>query len=459
MIMSRKQEYVGRVKYANNLPPPIVAPKLINYTRVSNEQPDSANLITSLYTKTNVKNLINLNNDLAMPLNLLNLPNFLNKNDTSLIYGFDNIKLVDSDRKLLRDPRIEKKLKTDLNKITFLRRTEYLSTTIAKNKSNINNNNKNNDNNFPNSKKIKLTDDDNSNYRNDMESLSTPNGIVNKIESTFDNNNKTNITNDNLENLKHPVKKNLTAVKTWNLLPDTVSMDQNYFILKLIGSASLDNSDRDKLALDSTIFRPVELQEDEWISMYNIDKTDSKLFNENMEKLINDYDDKTNEENAVVEDNTKLFKFKRLKDFDMKQVPITNNHNSNSGDINSNTDSCNEVIIKFDNENHTAYYKPLRSKIELRRRRVNDMLKSLVRENNIDQLNITLRNPTTMESNLRDRLRMKYDPINFVPVDEEYDKKNEITESQVEDKQEDDTEDKEEKSIESNEDAGESDEK
>ena len=55
----------------------------------------------------------------------------------------------------------------------------------------------------------------------------------------------------------------------------------------------------------------------------------------------------------------------------------------------------------------------------MRRRRVNDIFKNLVKEHNVDQLNIKLRNPTTKEANIRDRLRMKFDPINFVPVEEE----------------------------------------
>ncbi|CCK69284.1 Paf1p KNAG_0C01700 [Huiozyma naganishii CBS 8797] len=385
--MSRRQEYIGKVNYNNRLPAPLIPPKLLRYVDDDREGVDSPQLITSLYTKTNVTPLVEVNRDLGMPLDLMGLPGLLNKNETTHMYGFDNVRLQPRDRVLLRDPRVDKLTKTDMSKVTFLRRTEYLSSTIA--------------NSQPSTaaqlrrKRVRGQGDDDG---EDDDTALNPQDIVHRVEGTFE------VMDKDLSHLQHPVRKQLKATKVWDLLPDTASMDQSYFILRMIGSAGLQSQEADKLALDSAIFRPVELEEEEWISMYTTDKQDSATLNRKIERVIDENNLASKGGDDSDDDN--VFKFKRLRDFDMKQVPTVEG-------------SHGEIAIVFNDEKKTAYYKPLRSRIELRRRRVNDVFKQLVRENNIDQFNVSLRNPTTHEANMRDRLRMKYDPINFVPVDED----------------------------------------
>lgn len=375
--MSKKQEYIAKIKYQNNLPPPLLPPKLLNYKVNDGEEPDSAELITSLYTKTSVTPLVKLNDDLGMPLDLMQVPGLLNNMDTKYLYELDGVKLAPQDRVLLRAPGADKLPKTDMSKVTFLRRTEYISTAITSH------------GNADDKRKRPASKLDES-----EELLSAPQ-IVEKVEGGFDA-----MTKD-LSQLQHPVKKKVHAVKTWNLLPDTASMDQSYFTLRLVGSAALHHTERKKLALSTSIFRPVELEEDEWISMYTTDPKNSDVLSKNMEKKIG--------ENLQDEENEgKVYKFKRLRDFDMKQIP----HQGRAGDFG-------ELALVLNDEKGIAYYKPLRSRIELRRRRVNEVIKPLVREHNIDQINVSLRNPTPQEANLRDRLRMKFDPIDFANVDEE----------------------------------------
>ncbi|QLL33866.1 hypothetical protein HG536_0F01910 [Torulaspora globosa] len=386
--MSKKQEYIAKIKYQNNLPPPLLPPKLLKYKVNDGEEPDSAELITSLYSKTSVTPLVKLNNDLGMPLDLMQVPGLLNNMDTKYLYELDGVKLAQQDRVLLRAPGADRIPKTDMSKVTFLRRTEYISTAITSH------------GHGEEKKKRPASQLDES-----EESLSAPQ-IVEKVESGFDA-----MTKD-LSQLQHPVKKKVHAVKTWNLLPDTASMDQSYFTLKLVGSAALHSSEKQKLALSTAIFRPVELEEDEWISMYATDPKHSDVLSKNMEKKIDD--------NLQDEENEgKIYKFKRLRDFDMKQIP----RQGHAGDFG-------ELALVLNDEKGIAYYRPLRSRIELRRRRVNDVIKPLVREHNIDQINVTLRNPTPQEANVRDRLRMKFDPIDFANVDEEEEERERETDNQ-----------------------------
>ncbi|QLG72152.1 hypothetical protein HG535_0C05060 [Zygotorulaspora mrakii] len=377
--MSRKQDYIAKVEYENNLPAPLLPPKLLKYRVNPEEHADSAELITSLYSKTSVTPLIRLNDDLGMPLDLMKFPGLLNNMDTKYLYELEGVKLAPEDRVLLRAPGVDKVPKADMSKVTFLRRTEYVSTSISSHAHGL----------TEDSKKRTVSN------LEDKEEPLVPKKILEKVENTFEA-----MTKD-LSKIQHPIKKKVRAVRAWNLLPDTASMDQNYFSLRLVGSATLDKGEKEKLALATSIFRPVELEEDEWISMYTTDNKDSDILSKDVEKKI--------EENLAKDENEgKTYKFQRVRDFDMKQVQTQGGPNP-----------FDELAIVLNNEKGVAYFKPLRSRIELRRRRVNDVIKPLVREHNVDQINISFRNPTPEEANMRDRLRMKFDPIDFAVVDEE----------------------------------------
>lgn len=386
--MSKKQDYVAKIKFQNNLPAPLLPPKLLAVPERPEENVDSPQLIDSLYVKTNVTPLIKIDNDLGMPLDLMQIPGLLNRQDKKFLYALDgSIKLHPEDRVLLRDPRVDRLTKTDMSKVTFLRRTEYVSSSITQ---------------VDGGKKHGVNALGKRMRRDSDEAILNASQIVEKVESTFES------TAKNLDKLQHPVKKKLKAVKTWSLLPDTASMDQNYFTLRLVGSAAFDAQEKKKLALSTAIFRPVELEEDEWISMYTTDGKDSENLKDDMERNL---EDQLNADDIA----DKNYKFKRVRDFDMKHVKQAQEGISTI----NNEDGFNELAIVLNDERGIAFYKPLRSRIELRRRRVADAIRPIVREHNIDQLNVTLRNATPKEANVRDHLRMKYDPINFAAVDEE----------------------------------------
>ncbi|CCE64772.1 hypothetical protein TPHA_0I02710 [Tetrapisispora phaffii CBS 4417] len=383
--MSKKQEYIANINYQNNLPEPTIPPTLIKYKNNDDEDVGSAHLITSLYSKVNVNNLIKINEDLGMELDLLKIPGVLNNSDLTFLNGFDNIKLDEKDKILLRDPGVDRLAKSDLSKVSFLRRTEYVSTSIVSH----------NDSSMLANKKRGRLD----NNIDDADKVLNTSEIVERIESSFDKN------NSDLEKLRHPIKKKLTAVKSWNFLPDTASMDQNYFILRLVGSAKLDAQERSKLALDTAVFRPVELEEDDWISMYTTDSKDSKLLANDLERTL--------EDTGTVASDNKTYPFKRLRDFDMQQMQSMEDATA------TNKNEIKDVALVFNDEKNTVYYKPIRSRIELKRRRVNDVIKQLVNEHKLDQINVKLRNPTTNESSLRDKIRTRFDPIDFPYVEEE----------------------------------------
>ncbi|SCU80931.1 LAFA_0C01838g1_1 [Lachancea sp. 'fantastica'] len=368
--MSKKQEYIAKIRYRNDLPPPLLPPKLLKYEFSADEAADSAKLVTSLYAKSNVTPLVKIDEDLGMPMDLMELPGLLNHQDPRLLLGFENIKLHPEDRALLRDPRVDKLTKTDMSKVTFLRRTEYVSSSQAAK---------------PSTKKRAASE-----ALDVDEEVLTPAQRVKRVENTFD------FITDDVSKIRHPTKKNVHAVKTWNLLPDTAAMDQTFFTIRFVGSAALQEQEKDRLALSTALFRPVELEEDEWVSLYTTDKEGSAIYEKNREQQIDE-----------IVDDDRAYQFTHLRDFDMKHQQPTG-----SGPFN-------ELALRFNDDKKTIYYTPIRSRIELRRRRVNEVIKPLVRENNLDQINIKIRNPTPQETRHRDLIRMKFDPIDFPNIDED----------------------------------------
>ncbi|KAH3900557.1 related to RNA polymerase II-associated protein 1 [Saccharomycodes ludwigii] len=393
--MKEKNNFIARIKYLNDLPPPQIPPKLLKYDQKPDELAQSSKLITSLYTKTNVNPLVRINDDLGMELDLMKIPGVLDQMDDKYLYGFDNIKLEPKDRVLLRDPRVDRLTKTDISKVSFLRRTEYMSSATSSISSAGNGIVSNgNSNVFLKRKRISQKEEEEE-VANDAARLDSKK-LVRRIESTFDDLGTSGNNKNRIELFKHPTKKNLKAVKTWSLLPDTVAMDQKFFLVKLAGSAVLDKKERDSLCLETAIFRPVELEEDDWISFYSTDKNSSKELAKGLEQQL----DEITEQNSDPTNNS--FKFKRIRDYNMNNIQLAS--------------SLNELSLTFNDERGVAYYKPLQSKIELKRRRVNDFIKPLVKEHDIDQLNVTLKNPTAEEQQTKDKIRSDYDPIDFPEV-------------------------------------------
>lgn len=397
--MDRK--YIARVKYANDLPPPKLPPKLLKYNADEQEflknEVNNPSLITTLSTKNDISQLVKINEDLGMELNLMKFPGVLDNNDDKMLYGFENIKLAPEDRVLLRNPGVDRLTKTDISKVGFLRRTEYTSSTLTSRPQSASANPFLN--NPKHGRKRKLLDS-NGNYTDqygaenvDAEELEDlvrldSKKLVTKIESTFQT------LDANMDKYKHPVKKNLKAKKVWSFLPDTVSMDEKFFMVKLVGSAVLDKAEREKLSLDSALFRPVELNEDDWMSFYSLtDKSKSK-------KLINEMEHVLQDKDTLNASDT--FKFQRVRDYNMHHIQFHDQH---------------DLAIAFNSEKNTAFYKPIQSRIELKKRRVNDFLKPLVKEHTVDQINVVFNNPTTEEQMFKDKVRSEFDPIDFPDVE------------------------------------------
>lgn len=370
--MSKSQDYIARVRYQNDLPAPPLPPNLLNYNIPEEEQIVSSSLLSSLYRKENVNNLIKLNDDLGLSVDMINVPEAfdVSKEDSKLYALSDNIKLHPNDRILLRDPGVDKVIAKQPN-VAFLRRTEYIGSSKQKDIS------------LPVSRaSTPSAQEDN-----------TPATQLRSIESTFTNSTKTL---KDISQLRHPLKKKLKAKKVWTLLPDTSRIDQNFSSIRLLGSASSSNEGTTDTEFHTSVFRPVELEQADWMSFYITDKDSSKA----VKRTIDDLSENVPKDEA----EGPSYKYVKKNDYDMKAIAV-------EGGIK-------DIALRFDHENNVVYYNPIQSKAELKRHRLHESLQELVDQVDYDEINLRIREPTTAELNARNAIRHSHDPVNYEAVDE-----------------------------------------
>ncbi|ODV63003.1 uncharacterized protein ASCRUDRAFT_68794 [Ascoidea rubescens DSM 1968] len=499
--MSRaRQDYIARIRYQNDLPPPPCPPKLIKYDNnpdilSSKSLINSNHLLSNLFRKNPFNDLIPFDSNLGMPLDVSALPgifdgsnipqNFINplndstkfpslyplfqvneqdiinknnnagnnENDFSFDYNNNNnstIPLHPNDKLLLRDPNLlSNQNKAIDNPVSFLRRTEYVAnfdnendkksfSNSVKDKNKLDKINKiNRLNNFNNisgnnifikrsndyavNKKYKQLKPLNSYQKklkidqliDDDLSKTDPHSILSSVEDTFDNN------KDDLLKIKHPVKKHLKVKKIYELLPDIQMLDQSFIQLKFIGSSSIvrskiqdlrfsniNNIDiknyraQDDPTLLTSIFKSITMESGpEWLSLLQIDNiNEASKLNKLLSSKggnINNSDDSDKE----INNNLKTFKFNRVRDYDLF------NYENKSKNLNN----LKSFKLSFSEEDNKAYFIPISSKIDLKKRRIDYNNINLTNAVNIDQINLSIRDPTSVELEERDREKAVYD--------------------------------------------------
>lgn len=421
-----RQDYIAKVRYTNNLPPPPLNPKFLNY-RVDDSKQEGIDLLTSLFRKENFNQLINnIDDEYGMNLNLINNRGFLSNDDdltigqlkvntetgnksnsasvgNNIFNGKSNvpsaesghtIKLHPKDRELLRDANISTISKSEPG-VSFLRRTEYIAEKATEKKSEkIGTNNE--------TITLELVDADSQ---------------LKSVESTF-----TNAQNSlsNFSSLRHPKKKHLKPINAWPLLPDTSLMDVKFLNMKFLGSASInreflkngsDQINRDLLT--TSIFKPITSEDGEWLSLFQlkdlnkINELKKKLNSTEKEQPINLLDED--------DDNQEVFNYKHTKNYDMKFSKFTK----------PNEELVIKLILNPNKKRKFGYYSPINGRLDLKKFRLstNTEVQKFLKDSSIDQINLKLREPTTNELKKMDAARADYDPMEYDAddVDEDQD--------------------------------------
>ncbi|RLV90165.1 RNA polymerase II-associated protein 1 [Spathaspora sp. JA1] len=399
-----RQDYIAKVRYTNNLPPPPLNPKFIKYntSELTNSKNEGENLISSLFRKENFQNLLGqIDEFYGMGLNLIDNSGFLDLGNDSIISGGNNnIQLHGKDRVLLRDAGIGKISKSEPG-VSFLRRTEYMSEETRPSSKNV----------VEQKKKVGLGEE-----KIDADSQ------LRAVEDTFD---KAQESLDNFENIRHPKRKNLKAVDVWPLLPDTSMMDNKFLLVKFIGSASLNreienmkrvqpkkyNEEYVKNSLETSIFKPITSDDGEWISLFQVkdeakaQELNTRLNSTERERPVNLLDDSEEVE-------PEEYKFKYVKNYDMK--------------FQRNKRELEELGLKFisepDNKKRkVGFYYPISGKIDLKKHRTstNSEINRFLRDSTLDGINFKLREPTTNELKRMDNVRSEFDPMEYEGEEEE----------------------------------------
>ncbi|GME87850.1 hypothetical protein B5S28_g4858 [[Candida] boidinii] len=406
---SSRQDYIAKVRYLNDLPAPPCPPKLINSsgsikegnttTRSIDEELKSSTFLSSYFRKDNFRNLVSLNNDLGMDMNLLKVPDCIEQGNVKrlgqlspeYINGFN---LHPDDRALLIDPSTSSSQNSDM--VSFLRRTQYISSDRATTSDSNGGIAIGSDANI---KKRKFKEDNNIDLRSQLR----------LVEDMFD-------TEDELSKIKHPTKRHLKAKKVWNFLPDTSMLDQKYYNIKFVGSASITKSknrkkddikSEDDPRLLTSVFRTIQFNEENWVTLYNANKSDAEVILEKLRDVTENAPITEEELENQNPDDIKTYIYKRIREYDGQRKLYGENENFR------------HLAITFDENTNTALYFPVNGFLELKKRRIDPYLETRIKELTYDQIYLSMREPTQEEINERDNIRNNYDPMEFGAEDQE----------------------------------------
>ncbi|KAG7845522.1 hypothetical protein KL941_003368 [Ogataea angusta] len=389
-----RQDFVAKVRFLNDLPPPPCPPKMIDLQSSLKGDPLTFSaLLSSVFRKDHFSNLVTLDDELGLHMSLLENPKCIEENTLSPITALapdfgNNSMLHPEDKILLTDPT--KTVASKEDSVSFLRRTQYISSdrTSAR---------------MPSSSDSSL-----SKLRMRKREEFDAKSQLRKVEKMFAHSD----IHENVEEILHPSKKGLRAKKVWSLLPDTSMLDQNFYDIKFASSSSFRKERTNKRKAEepsditAPLFKLVSLSDaTNFMTLYTADDNDCDQVNALLK------DTKENAPASSLEEarlsSSKIFTYQKLRDYD-----------SNSRMI-SNAEFSRQLAITFDERSSTALFVPIKGRIELKKRRVDSFLEPKLRALSYDEIKLNIREPTRAEVYERDIRRSNFDPMEFGADEEE----------------------------------------
>ncbi|KAK3322451.1 RNA polymerase II-associated [Apodospora peruviana] len=243
------QDYIARIRYSNTLPPPPNPPKLLNIPNTGLESGQyTAPGFASRLAREQPLN-IEADAELGMPLDLVGMPGVFDGDESSIQAPAEAPRIHPRDRHLLRPLATLGKPKISGTSVSFLRRTEYISSqTRPRPTSNVfltKSTPKNNPHKRPEKRKASPEPD-----------KGTPAWIRRRIEKSFE------VAATNLADrsrVKHPSKRNVKVVDAFPFLPDLEAFpDSGAYVTVKFSTNPVDSSNTYDTRLLSGIFKPIE---------------------------------------------------------------------------------------------------------------------------------------------------------------------------------------------------------
>ncbi|KAH6998655.1 Paf1-domain-containing protein [Ilyonectria sp. MPI-CAGE-AT-0026] len=236
------QDFIARIRFSNALPPPPHPPKLLDIpnTGLASGQYTTPGFASRLAREQPLN--IEADAELGMPLDLVGMPGVFDGDERSIQAPAHPPTLHPHDRPLLRPIAALGKLKVAEANVSFLRRTEYISSTSTKR----------HDGPLPRALLAKAQ-----RGRRVVEaSADSPQAIKRKIDKGFD------VAEQDLKEpkrVKHPTKKHLKLVDASPLIPDLDAFPDSgaYVTLKFLTNPVPSSAEYDKRLL-SGMFKPID---------------------------------------------------------------------------------------------------------------------------------------------------------------------------------------------------------
>ncbi|KAK4033194.1 RNA polymerase II-associated protein 1 [Parachaetomium inaequale] len=424
------QDYIARIRYSNTLPPPPNPPKLLDIpnTGLASGQYTAPGFASRLAREQPLN--IEADAELGMPLDLVGMPGVFDGDESSIQAPTQAPPVHPHDRLLLRPLSTLGKPKIGDTAVSFLRRTEYISSVQAKPK--------------PADHVFLKASSGNALKRPEKRKASpepdkgTPAWIRRRIEKSFE------VAAANLAErtrVKHPSKRNLKVVDALPLLPDLEAFpDSGAYVTVKFSTNPVNSSDSYDTRLLSGIFKPIERTAAEeqhyetaraaWerdatqpkpSQMMNYDlflPADTHTGDNFRAKFDVDNPDRDSRSlYTSSESGSSFFRFPRVRAYETAQEKEMDHDNKYDE----------EVILAFRDDNDdsaaakAAYYYPVMQRTTIRNQRTKNIARTIgitdEEETHLDELHVRVDEPS---DELKGELaRYKKQPVGDLPEEEE----------------------------------------
>ncbi|CAJ2509826.1 Uu.00g057260.m01.CDS01 [Anthostomella pinea] len=246
-----QQDFIARIRYSNTLPPPPNPPKLLDIpnTGLSSGQYTAPGFASRLAREQPLN--IEADAELGMPLDLVGMPGVFDGDESSIQAPAQPPPIHPHDRALLRPLQTLGKPKVSEPNVSFLRRTEYISSNSSKGKPDAGPLRALNPNPIKRSLKRPSPEPD----------KDSPAYVKRKIDQSFA------IAAANLKDksrIKHPSKRNVKCVEAYPMVPDLDAFPDSgaYVTVKFTINPLPPSRVYDKRLLGG-LLRPIERSQEE----------------------------------------------------------------------------------------------------------------------------------------------------------------------------------------------------
>ncbi|GAB7346533.1 hypothetical protein MBLNU457_5215t2 [Dothideomycetes sp. NU457] len=443
------QDYIARVRYSNTLPPPPNPPKLLDIpgTGLSSGLYTSAAFASRLAREQPLN--IEADAELGMPIDLVGIPGVFDGNEEAIMTRDPVPPVHPHDRALLRPLAALGKSAASSSGVSFLRRTEYISSNQGQGR-------------FESSTShdlLRLRNDPKRKRKQEVENKQDPNTMLRYVVKGFDiayphdvrkgpdskEDNKVKgaaITDADVKawaNPKHPTNPSLQLLDSYPVLPDLDAVQERSlaFIVMRFNSNPSGMTDKYDPCLDVAMLKPININEErheDRMAAYEADlnltqpapEYDYELYMPENRQYVHgmkrkfDVKDPDNDDPSLYShdeaDGSKSFRYNKIRTYETyQQAGDAENHYADTVALALHDP---ELDVGASRLKKGAYFYPIMQRTNIRQKRKVAGYHG-EEEETADIMGITVRDPLESELKGRQLAKSVLDPTVPVPEDAE----------------------------------------